>query len=203
MKRARWSLAAMTLLMMAACSLPFLAHRHVHRVKSWQRLPISGLDGKPLSSGIGNGHFILLNFWSTDCAACLAEMPVLESAHKRYGVSGLSVVGVALWNDVPDRVAATAAMSHVTYPQAWDSSRQLERMFGGIAVVPTTILITSDGRIVFRQEGILNASEVASLIQAYELDSDDSVTRKLSLTNLKRVIAMGESSISSSNGNGP
>ncbi|WP_158543273.1 TlpA disulfide reductase family protein [Dyella psychrodurans] len=159
----------MIVLIMAACAAPFLSFHHAHRVQAWHRLAITGLDGKPLSPLAWNGRFVLINFWSTDCEACLAEMPALENAYMRYGASGLSVVGVALSNDDPNRVAAAAAMSHVTYPQAWDASGQLNEAFGGIAVVPTTLLVDNDGDIVFRQEGALNESELASLAEAYGL----------------------------------
>ncbi|GLQ49218.1 TlpA disulfide reductase family protein [Dyella flava] len=158
-------------LIMAVFALTYLTLPHVHRVQPWHQLPLTGLDGKPLPSAAWHGRFVLLNFWSTDCAACLAEMPVLEKASIRYGASGLNIVGVALPYDDPNQVAAVAALSHVTYPQSWDSSGQLDKLFGGIAVVPTTVLVDRDGKIVFRQEGPLNDRELASLVQAYGLDS--------------------------------
>jgi thiol-disulfide isomerase/thioredoxin len=167
MKHVRWTTVTMIFLTVVACLTVFFPASHPSRVNAWQRLPITDLDGKPLASTTWDRRLVLLNFWSTDCAACLAELPTLEKAYTHYNASGLSVVGVALSNEDPDRVAAAAVLSHVTYPQAWDSTGQLDKVFGGIVVVPTTILVTSDGRIAFRQEGPLNDQELDALVRAY------------------------------------
>lgn len=163
----------MIALIMVACLTVFLPVLNpAHGRHGLQSLTILGLDGRPLAPAAWDKSPVLLNFWSPDCAACLTELPVFQDAYRRGDLSGLSVVGVALSSDDPHRAAAAAALSQVTYPQAWDATGQLDRALGGIRVVPTTVLMERDGRLLFRQEGALTIGELQALAQAYGVASD-------------------------------
>lgn len=156
-----------TLIMVAFSIVLVPLLRPSRQLHALPRLPVTGLDGQPLAPATWDARLVLFDFWSPECTACLAGLPALQKAYRRYGASELSVVGVALSNDDPQRAAAAAALSHVTYPQAWDSTGRLGRMFGGIRVVPTTIVISHDGRVLLRHEGALNGDELRALVQVY------------------------------------
>src|SRR5204863_226422 len=51
------------------------------------------LDGARLSDSSLEGKIVILNFWSTTCPACVAELPALNELVNRPGVE---VVGIAL-----------------------------------------------------------------------------------------------------------
>lgn len=77
----------------------------------------SGDASVELSEQLASGRPALLNFWSTTCVPCRAEMPELEKLHRSGGGEGLQIIGISL--DEPGRekaVASVIAKLEVTYP---------------------------------------------------------------------------------------
>ena len=52
-------------------------------------------DGRPFSSDDWKGKVILVDFWSTGCAPCIAEMPQVKELYDKYHDKGLEVIGVS------------------------------------------------------------------------------------------------------------
>jgi thiol-disulfide isomerase/thioredoxin len=157
----------MILLITAACLATIWPDVHGVRVYDHLQLPVSGFDGRPLSLPAWREHVVVINFWSPDCAACVAELPAFQQTYLHFETSGLSVVGVAMPYDDPALAGAAAAKTHVTYPQGWDSSGRLRQVFDGIAVIPTTVVLAPGGRVVLRHEGTFTGTDLDDLVQAY------------------------------------
>ena len=78
----------------------------------------------------------VLNFWATWCTACVAEMPELESLHRRFASRGLRVVGVSLDEGRPEaEVRAFLEDRGVTYEQVWGDVDQ-QRPFASLGASP-------------------------------------------------------------------
>ena len=58
------------------------------------------LDGHKIRLADFRGKVVLINFWTTWCTACVAEMPELITLQKQHG-DGLAIIGVSL-DFVPD-----------------------------------------------------------------------------------------------------
>jgi thiol-disulfide isomerase/thioredoxin len=58
------------------------------------------LDGRKVRLSDFRGQAVLINFWTTWCTACLAEIPALIELQKRHGEK-LVILGVSL-DYVPD-----------------------------------------------------------------------------------------------------
>lgn len=109
---------------------------------SGTRVSLSRFDGKP----------VLLNFWASWCPPCVEEMPVLDAfarAHPDWQVVGIAVE--------PGDAARDYLAAHlVSYPvfigsaDGPDESLQFGNTRG---VLPYTVLIGADGRIVKRHAG--------------------------------------------------
>lgn len=54
-------------------------------------------DGKEiaLSDLLKQGKYVLVDFWGTSCVPCLAEMPYLHAAYKKYKDKGFEIYGIS------------------------------------------------------------------------------------------------------------
>ncbi len=78
---------------------------------------ITGPDGRPLRLADLRGKVLVVNFWATWCAPCVAEMPTLAKLQARYKDRPLQVVAVSLDRpeDEPDAKAFIAARPPLTF----------------------------------------------------------------------------------------
>lgn len=111
------------------------------------------------------GKVVLVNFWATSCAVCLAEMPRLAALHERYAGRGLETIAVAMPYDPPNLVVAYQRDKRLPFKVAIDPNGEVARRFDGVSVTPTTYLIDRRGRIVARYIGAPDFAEVERLIQ--------------------------------------
>jgi cytochrome c biogenesis protein CcmG/thiol:disulfide interchange protein DsbE len=97
-----------------------------------------------------HGKVVLLNFWATWCAPCLAEMPVFNEWQRQYGSRNFQVFCVSM-DDEMASVASTVARLKLTYPVLM-GDEYLGAAYGGIMGLPVTFLIDRQGRVQARYE---------------------------------------------------
>ena len=109
------------------------------------------LDRQEIRLSAYRGKIVLLNFWATWCAPCLAEMPRFAEWQQKYGPRGLRILGVSMDDDVAP-VRTTYRRLKLNYPVVM-GDETLGAMYGGILGLPVTLLIDGEGRIRFRHDG--------------------------------------------------
>ena len=102
-----------------------------------------------LSSLVGKGKWVLVDFWATWCGPCRKELPYLKAAYEKYGDKGLVILGVSVDNDA-DAWRAFVENNEMTWINVIDvdeDKRASAADLYGITVIPTNFLISPDGRI--------------------------------------------------------
>jgi peroxiredoxin len=110
------------------------------------------LSGSKLSLSAYRGKVVVLNFWGSWCAPCIAEAQTLAALSGRYASRGVRFVGV----DIRDSPANAEAFMHthgITYPSLNDPGDQIALTFRAAvppAGIPTTLVIDPSGHIAGR-----------------------------------------------------
>jgi peroxiredoxin len=126
-------------------------------------LALAGLDGQQHRLSEFHGKRVLINIWASWCVPCLAEMPALNVAQHKFADQGAIVLGIAM--DEPARVHAFLATHPVDYPiliGQIDSPSTSLRLGDTDEVLPFSLLLGDDGRVLAIQRGPLDASQLAT-----------------------------------------
>ncbi|HEX8779393.1 MAG TPA: TlpA disulfide reductase family protein, partial [Rhodanobacter sp.] len=126
--------------------------------KSAPTLELPDLQGQIHRLADYRGRRVLLNFWASWCGPCLDELPALDKAQTKFGDQGTIVLAIAM--DEPARVRAFLGRHPVRFPillgrMAPPSTSLLWGDSGEI--LPYTVLIGADGRVIATHRGPLNA----------------------------------------------
>jgi thiol-disulfide isomerase/thioredoxin len=117
------------------------------------------VDGKPVSLEGLRGRTVLLNVWATWCHPCRAEMPDLERLHQANAARGLHLVGVTvddagMTGEIRDFIQEFG----VTYDIWHDPSQDVASTFATVGV-PTTFLISREGKLLWKHVGPLKSDD--------------------------------------------
>jgi thiol-disulfide isomerase/thioredoxin len=121
--------------------------------------------GEPVSFPQLHGQVVLVNFWATDCAVCLREMPSMAALYRKYRAQGFDAVFVAMPYDRPDYVLSYARRLDLPFKVALDLNGMLNAGFGGVKLTPTTFVLDKRGSIVERIVGEPDFARLDSLIE--------------------------------------
>jgi peroxiredoxin len=126
---------------------------------------LNDLNGKPVKLSDFSGKVILLDIWATWCVPCEVELPGFIDLHDKYKSRGAEVVGLVMMDDFSK--AKPFAQAHgMTYPilDAVDRA-DIEAAYGPLDGLPTTFIISRDGRVCATHIGVPQAGKPAASIQ--------------------------------------
>jgi peroxiredoxin len=135
------------------------------RPASAPHVRIATLAGEALSTEGLRGKVVLVNFWATWCASCLAELPNLVDTHRKFAPRGFETVAIAVQKDDPAVVAQFARRRALPFKIALDESGELAERFGAPRVTPVSYLIDRQGRVVKRYIGEADWAELEAAIE--------------------------------------
>ena len=109
---------------------------------------LSKLDTKLFSSKELSGKWILIDFWGTWCAGCIAEHPNLQELYDVFELSSnknIALLTVAC-QDTPEKVLAYMQKKKYLFPVAMSDSK-IEKNFA-VNGYPTKVLINPKGKYI-------------------------------------------------------
>ncbi|MGC2332660.1 MAG: cytochrome c biogenesis protein CcdA [Candidatus Acidiferrales bacterium] len=132
------------------------------------------LEGGDVALGSLKGKVVLLNFWATWCEPCRGEIPVLINLQQQYSGKGFTMLGASMDDDpmkvVPEFVKNTefnvnGKEETMDYPIVLGTDAITDE-FGGLLGMPTSFLISRDGKIVKRYIGVVNEAQITKDIES-------------------------------------
>lgn len=113
------------------------------------RLKTTDIDGQQWTVDDMRGRVVLIDFWATWCAPCLAELPRLKALRARHSREDFEILGVSL--DVTSRQSFVSWLNRqrIDWPQVHERAGYADdvpRLFG-VDRLPRTILVGREGNI--------------------------------------------------------
>lgn len=149
------AVALATTAMLAACG----------RAEQAPAVSYTLLDGHRSDLASLRGKVVLVNFWATDCAPCVEEMPELAALWRRHSPAGFQMLAVAMSYDPPALVSNFANARALPFGVVIDNTGEFAGRFGGVNFTPTSVLIDKHGAIVRRWIGKTDVAALGAQIE--------------------------------------
>ena len=121
-----------------------------HGTQADYNMPLLTIDGNQTSLSEFEGKTIFMNFWATWCPPCIAEMPNIQQLYDGLENKDIVFVMASLdqdpqkaWDFVVRKGFTFPVYSVIAKPPVYDAS-----------VVPTTYVISPQGEIVMKHQGM-------------------------------------------------
>lgn len=133
-----------------------------------------GLDGGNVSLASLKGKVVVINFWATWCDPCREEIPWMIGFQQKYAGKGFTMLGVAMDDEgksvVEPFVQATkfdvdGRQMTMNYPIVLGND-DITSKFGGLFGLPTSIVISRDGKIQKKYIGLVGRDELEKEINS-------------------------------------
>lgn len=123
------------------------------------------------------GQVVIVNFWATWCAPCLAEMEAFKSVyasvndtngdgtvdeadHNEAGRLPLEIISISV-DESRDRgkIVPTIRPKQLPFTIVWDQGKQVSQVYNPNDAVPYTVIVDQEGNIVERIEEYAQGEE--------------------------------------------
>ncbi|HYL83807.1 MAG TPA: cytochrome c biogenesis protein CcdA [Candidatus Angelobacter sp.] len=142
-------------------------------IKPAPEVTFKSLDGSDVPLDRYKGQVVLVNFWATWCEPCQVEIPWLIEMQQKYSSKGFTILGVDV-DDEDDKVVSgylskerfnvNGAKLPMNYPVLRGNDAVADK-FGGLLGYPTSFLISRDGKIVKKVQGLISYEEITNAIE--------------------------------------
>ena len=107
------------------------------------------------------GHTVILNFWATNCAPCIEELPSLLELHRR--MPNIDIVAISIDED-PDAYHHFLTRHHIDLKTLRDPDQKINALYG-TAQIPETYVIDKNG--ILRRKFVSSQEWTSPEIMSY------------------------------------
>lgn len=107
--------------------------------------------GNTFSLSYYGGSLVMLNFWSTNCGFCIAEMPYIQQLYDEWPPEDLVLLTISKDTDPAD-VAVFLDENEYSLPIIVDRDEYISRQYG-VTGIPCTLIIDGSGVIQYKRVG--------------------------------------------------
>jgi thiol-disulfide isomerase/thioredoxin len=130
-------------------------------------MPLTAVNGSKINLDRYQGKWLVVNYWATWCPPCIVEMPELQSFHDENVDKNAMVVGINAEHISKQRLQTFLDDYFITYPNFVSGPTQQSEL-GLIPGLPTTFLVTPEGKVVARQVGPVTREMIEQFIQKWQ-----------------------------------
>ena len=112
------------------------------------------------SDYVGNGKFVLVDFWASWCGPCREEMPNLKKVYETYAGPNFDMLSVAVADELSETRKAAEELG-ITWNQIVNAQQSPLEIYG-IEAIPHIILFGPDGTILKRN---LRGEEIGEAVK--------------------------------------
>lgn len=113
------------------------------------------LDGSSKKLSDYSGNYVLIDFWGTWCAPCIAEIPAMKALRDKMNGQPLKIVSVALVIDGDlNNLRQFIKKEGMNWEHFWDVGADKNGFIQRLRIIgyPSYILISPEGEILLRSE---------------------------------------------------
>jgi thiol-disulfide isomerase/thioredoxin len=123
------------------------------------KIELSDLDGNVVDVKDFSGKPLIINYWATWCSPCLKEFPYFENVKQQYGDE---INFVMISDEKPEKQLSFIQKNNYSV-NFLKSRKPLEKI--GIRILPATYFYDADGKLLDKQAGGLDQSDLIRMIQ--------------------------------------
>lgn len=122
---------------------------------------LTTLDGSVVSLADFEGKVVVIDFWSSWCAPCRSEAPLLADMYRTWRERGVEFIGIAIW-DEREPVQQFIELNGIEYVNGLDSGKIA--VDWGVRGIPEKFFVTADGRVVKKVVGPNTEQTLANIL---------------------------------------
>lgn len=126
---------------------------------------LPGLNSQPVKLADYRGRWVIVNFWASWCSPCLLEMPELQAFYEAQRARA-TVIGVNFEDRSANEVRVFTDQLAITFPIALSAGNPVPGF--ELKGLPTTFLISPDGKLVDTHLGPVNAEMLTERLASQE-----------------------------------
>ena len=163
----KYSLLAIFIFGLPLFSSSALAEEQSRSIYELEKKPVApdfelkDVDGNIHKLSDYRGKVVIINFWATWCPPCRFELPSMQRAYEKLKQQNVEMLAVNIGEDA-DTIFTFTADYPVTFPLLMDIDSKVSNQYPVVGL-PTTYIVSPEGRLVYRAIGSREWDEQALL----------------------------------------